>query len=152
MGTRTPVVEGWFTIGEDGRDPALLGSRCTSCGTFAFPAEASFCRNPDCASTAFETVELSRRGRIWSYTDARYQPPPPYVAADPYVPFCLVAVELAAEKLVVMGQVVPGVTVDDLAVGDEVELVIDTLYAEDGQDFLVWKWRPLAASPAGGKG
>ena len=48
------------------------------------------------------------RGRVWSYTDARYQPPPPYVAADPYVPFCLAAVELAAEKLVVMGQVVPG--------------------------------------------
>ncbi len=92
-------------------------------------------------------MELSRRGRIWSYTDARYQPPPPYVAADPYVPFCLVAVELAAEKLVVMGQVVPGVTVDDLAVGDEVELVVDTLYNEDGCDYLVWKWRPLA--PAG---
>ena len=54
------------------------------------------------------------------------------MAADPYVPFCLAAVELAAEKLVVMGQVVPGVTVDDLTVGDEVELVIDTLYSEDG--------------------
>ena len=112
--------------------PALLGSRCAECGTYAFPAEARFCRNPDCGSTTFETVELSRRGRIWSYTDARYQPPPPYVAADPYVPFCLAAVELAAEKLVVMGQVVPGVTVDDLTVGDEVELVVDTLYSEDG--------------------
>ena len=76
-------------------------------------------------------MELSRRGRIWSYTDARYQPPAPYVAADPYVPFCLAAVELAAEKLVVMGQVVGGVTVDDLSVGDEVELVVDTLYSED---------------------
>ena len=54
------------------------------------------------------------------------------MAADPYVPFCLAAVELAAEKLVVMGQVVPGVTVDDLTVGDEVELVIDTLYEDDG--------------------
>ncbi len=65
------------------------------------------------------------------------------MAADPYVPFCLAAVELAAEKLVVMGQVVPGVTVDDLTVGDEVELVVDTLYSEDGCDYLVWKWRPL---------
>ena len=67
------------------------------------------------------------------------------MAADPYVPFCLAAVELAAEKLVVMGQVVPGVTVDDLTVGDEVELVIDTLYSEDGTDYLVWKWRPVGA-------
>ena len=52
---------------------------------------------------------------------------------------------LAAEKLVVMGQVVAGVTVDDLQVGDEMELVIDTLYAEDDQEFLVWKWQPVAA-------
>jgi hypothetical protein len=150
--TRTPAVEGWFTTGDDGRPPALLGSRCDGCGTFAFPAESSFCRNPDCASTSFSTVELSRRGRIWSYTDARYQPPPPYVAADPYEPFCLAAVELAAEKLVVMGQIVPGVTVEDLAVGDEVELVVDTLYSEDGCDYLVWKWRPLAAAAADGEG
>ena len=44
-----------------------------------------------------------------------------------------------------MGQVVAGVTVDDLAVGDEVELVIETLYSEDDTDYLIWKWRPLAA-------
>lgn len=150
--TQAPAVEGWFTTGEDGREPALLGSRCEGCGTFAFPAESSFCKNPDCASTSFESVELSRRGRIWSYTDARYQPPPPYRAADPYAPFCLAAVELADERLVVMGQVVPGITVKDLAVGDEVELVIDTLYSEDGCDYLVWKWRPLAGVAAGGKG
>ena len=150
--TRQPAIEGWFTTGEDGAAPALLGSRCTGCGTFAFPAEPSACRNPDCVSTSFETVELSRRGRIWSYTDARYQPPAPYVAADPYVPFCLAAVELADEKLVVMGQVVDGVTVDDLAVGDEVELVVETLYSQDDTDYLVWKWRPLAAGVTGGEG
>jgi uncharacterized protein len=156
--TRVPAIEGWFTTGdgdgddesETGAGPALLGSRCTECGTYAFPAESRYCGNPDCGSTTFETVELSRRGRIWSYTDARYQPPPPYVAADPYVPFCLAAVELAAEKLVVMGQVVPGVTVDDLTVGDEVELVIDTLYTEDDCDYLVWKWRPVGTGTGTG--
>ena len=144
MPTRVPAVEGWFTPGE-GATAALVGSRCTTCGTYAFPAEAHYCRNPDCDGQEFETVELSRRGKIWSYTDARYQPPPPYVAADPYVPFCLAAVELAAEKLVVRGQVVGGVTVDDLKVGDEVELVVDTLYAERDSDYLVWKWQPIAA-------
>jgi uncharacterized protein len=143
MATRVPAVEGWFSLGAE---PALLGSKCGSCGTYAFPAEARYCRNPDCESTGFDPVELSRRGTIWSYTDARYQPPPPYVAADPYVPFCLAAVELAAEKLVVMGQVVGGVTVDDLTVGDEVELVVDTLYREDDTEYLVWKWRPVAAA------
>jgi uncharacterized OB-fold protein len=144
MTTRVPAVEGWFTLGEGGT-AALAGSRCTTCGTYAFPAEAHYCRNPDCDGQEFETVELSRRGKIWSYTDARYQPPPPYVAADPYVPFCLAAVELAAEKLVVMGQVVGGVTVDDLKVGDEVELVVDTLFSEGDTDYLVWKWQPITA-------
>ena len=142
--TRVPAVEGWFTTGDEQNAPTLLGSRCDECGTFAFPAESGYCRNPDCESSSFETVELSRRGRIWSYTDARYQPPPPYVAADPYVPFCIAAVELDAEKLVVMGQIVDGVSVDDLSVGDEVELVVDTLYHEDGTDYLVWKWRPVS--------
>jgi uncharacterized OB-fold protein len=150
--TRQPAIEGWFTAGEDGAAPSLLGSRCAACGTFAFPAQSTACRNPDCASDSFETVELSRRGRIWSYTDARYQPPAPYMAADPYVPFCLAAVELTDEKLVVMGQMVGGVTVDDLAVGDEVELVVEPLYSEDDIDYLVWKWRPLAAGARGGEG
>ena len=148
MTTRVPAVEGWFTLGERGT-AALAGSRCTTCGTYAFPAEGHYCRNPDCDGQEFETVELSRRGKIWSYTDARYQPPPPYVAADPYVPFCLAAVELAAEKLVVMGQVVAGVTVDDLKVGDEVELVVDTLYSDGDTDYLVWKWQPITADRSG---
>jgi uncharacterized protein len=139
--SRVPVLEGFFTL--EGDSPALLGSKCTECGTYAFPAEQNFCSNPACLSTAFDQVELSRRGRVWSYTDARYQPPPPYVAADPYVPFAIAAVELTEEKMVVMGQMTAGVTVDDLSVGTEVELVADVLYEDDEHEYLVWKWRPV---------
>ena len=142
---RVPAVEGWFTIGER---PALLGSRCSSCGTYAFPKQQSFCANPDCESTAFDEVELSRTGRIWSYTDARYQPPPPYVAADPYLPFALAAVELSEEQMVVMGQVVGGTSVGDLSIGDEVELVVDTLYEDADNEYVVWKWRRVVDSGA----
>ncbi|HXX89071.1 MAG TPA: OB-fold domain-containing protein [Acidimicrobiales bacterium] len=147
--TRVPAVEGWLRAEEP---PALVGSRCTSCGTYAFPREAMFCRNPSCAGTEFDEVALSRRGRIWSYTDARYTPPAPYVAADPYEPFCIAAVELDVEKMVVLGQVTAGVTVDDLAVGTEVELVVDTLYEDDDHEYLVWKWRPVGAGRAGTAG
>ena len=145
---KVPAVEGWFTLDETA--PALLGSRCSGCGTYAFPAEQRFCGNPACQSTDFETVELSRRGKVWSYTDACYQPPAPYVPADPYVPFALAAVELAAEQMVVMGQVVPGVGVDDLSVGDEVELVLDTLFEDDEAEYVVWKWRPVGSGAEGG--
>ena len=142
--TRVPAIEGWFTM--DDRAPALLGTKCTSCGNFAFPKETYFCRNPHCKGTEFAETPLSRTGRIWSYTNAGYQPPEPYVAADPYVPFAICAVELAAEQMVVMGQVVPGVGVEDLTVGAEVELVLDTLYEDDEHEFMVWKWRPVASA------
>src|SRR3984893_14181579 len=132
---RLPAIEGWFTL--DRHPPALLGSRCTSCGNFAFPKETFFCRNPECQGKEFAETELSRVGTVWSYTDACYQPPKPYEAADPYVPFAIAAVELSAEKMVVMGQVVPGVGVDQLAVGTEVELVLDTRYEDDDNGYLV---------------
>jgi hypothetical protein len=146
-----PAVEGWFTTGDE---PALLGSRCRACGTVFFPREAAFCRNPGCTGEAFDEVPLSRRGTVWSYTDARYQPPPPYIAAsEPFEPFALAAVELADEGLVVLGQVASGYGVDDLSVGAPVELVVEPLYADDdGTARTIWRWKPVgaAAGPVGG--
>ena len=138
---RVPAVEGWFTTGDE---PALLGTRCTSCGTYFFPREQFLCRNPDCAGRDLEEVELSRRGRIWSFTDNRYQPPAPYVSPDPFVPYAIAAVELAAERLVVLGQLVPGVDISTLHAGQEVELVLGTLYEDDDHDYVVWKWNPTS--------
>lgn len=136
----TPAVDGWFTGGDD---PALLGARCTACGATFFPPTLAFCRRPGCAGEDFETVPLSRRGSVWSYTDARYQPPPPYVpATDPYEPFALAAVELA-EGLVVLGQVAEGYGVTDLHVGAEVELVVETLYADESGPRTTWRWKPV---------
>jgi uncharacterized OB-fold protein len=138
---RVPALEGWFSTGER---PALIGSRCGSCGNYAFPRESFFCRNPSCEGTDFEEVPLSRTGKIWSYTNACYQPPAPYVAADPYVPFCIAAVELSKEQMIVMGQVVSGVDVTELSVGQEVELVLDVLHEDDEHEYLVWKWQPTS--------
>lgn len=137
-----PAVEGWFTTGPR---PALLGTRCTACGTVSFPRETLFCRNPACVGEDFAEVELSRRGRVWSYTDARYRPPPPYIApTDPFEPFALAAVELEAEGIVVLGQVAAGHGVDDLTVGAPVELVVEPLYTDDdGVVRTIWRWRPL---------
>ena len=54
--------------------------------------------------------------------------------------------ELAEERLVVLGQVVAGVTVEDLQVGMAMELVADVLDADDEHTFVVWKWRPAATT------
>lgn len=149
--TTSPAIEGWFTTGER---PALVGTRCAACRTVFFPREAAFCRNPGCTGETFDEVELSRQGRVWSYTDARYQPPPPYIPRDePYEPFALAAVELEAEGLVVLGQVADGYGVDDLTVGAQVELVVEPLYTDDeGVSRTIWRWRPLAPATAAAEG
>ena len=139
-----PAIEGWFTTGAE---PALLGTRCRLCGTVSFPRQTTFCPNPSCAGDGDDLAEaeLSRQGRIWSYTDARYQPPPPYIPrTDPYEPFAIAAVELEAEGLVVLGQVADGFGTDDLSIGSTVELVVEPLYEDGDTTFLTWRWRPTS--------
>jgi uncharacterized OB-fold protein len=140
---RVPAIDGWFTTDTD--QPALIGARCETCGTYLFPPpNTAFCPNPACDGQELTSVELSSTGTVWSYTDARYQPPPPYVVpTGEHQPFAIAAVELATEGLVVMGQVVPGVGVDELKVGDQVRLVIDTLFEDDDHEYTVWKWAPV---------
>ena len=89
-------------------------------------------------------MPLSRRGKLWSFTNNCYKPPAPYVAKDPYETFAVAAVELEKEKMVVLGQVVPEVGVEDLKAGMEMELVIETLFEDDENEYMVWKWRPAA--------
>ena len=139
---KIPAIDGWFTTEGEAR---LVGSRCTTCGTYFFPRTDFFCRNPTCDGTEFDDVPLSNRGRVWSWTVNRYQPPAPYVApTEPFEPFGIAAVELPDERMVVLGQLVPGATV---AVGDEVELVVDTLFTDDdGTEQLVWKWRHVGSA------
>jgi uncharacterized OB-fold protein len=67
------------------------------------------------------------------------------VAPDPFEPYAIAAVELEAEKMVVLGQVVPGVAVADLEAGMEMEVVVEKLYEDDDHEFMIWKWRPVAA-------
>ena len=140
------AIDGWYTL--DRSQPQLLGSRCTECGSYYFPKTLSYCRNPQCDSSEFEEVPLSRHGKIWSYTNACYKPPEPFVADDPFEPFAIAAVELEKEQMIVMGQVVKGIDTDQLKVGQDVELVLETLHQEDGVDKVIWKWQPVNTNPA----
>ena len=146
--TRTPVVAGWFTQDSDEEDFRLLGTRCAACASVFFPREDSFCRNSACGGGELAEVPLSKRGRVWSYTDGRYRPPAPYVS-DPdaeWEPYTLVAVELETERMVVLGQAVPGVRVTDLAVGMEVEVVPGVLNEDAETVWTTWHWRPVGVT------
>ncbi|WP_328908962.1 zinc ribbon domain-containing protein [Streptomyces sp. NBC_00234] len=151
--TRTPVVAGWFTEDCTEEDFRLLGTRCSGCSTVSFPREDGFCRNPGCPGGEPAEVQLSKQGTVWSFTDGRYRPPPPYVS-DPDVPWepcTLVAVELAAERIVVLGQAAPGVGIADLTIGMTVEAVPGVLADAVGSEDLraTWNWRPVPTPDSG---
>jgi hypothetical protein len=139
---KVPAVDGWFQM--DFEEPHLLGTRCNACKSYFFPKETTFCRNPDCAGTEFEEVPLSRSGTLWSFTNNCYQPPAPYMSPDPFEPYVIAAVELPEEKMVVLGQVVSGIGIPDLSAGMRMDLVLDKLYEDDDNEYVVWKWKPAA--------
>ncbi|MFN3218668.1 MAG: Zn-ribbon domain-containing OB-fold protein [Acidimicrobiales bacterium] len=140
--TRVPAVEGLFTMDDP---PHLIGGKGRSRGSYFFPKDMAGA-DPACfGDDERDEVLLSRTGTVWSYTTSSYPPPLPYVVTtEPFVPLVIAAVELDDQKLVVCGQMVPGVDVADMSVGMRVELVLDTLYSDDDHDYLVWKWQPLA--------
>jgi uncharacterized OB-fold protein len=138
---RVPAIEGWFTLGEE---PRLIGLHDEGSGSYFFPKDVAIARAPGFAGSELREVELSRTGRLWSYTTNHYQPPEPYVSPDPFVPYTVAAVELARERMVVLGQLDAGVDPARLEVGQAMELVLGTLYEDDEHEYLVWKWRPMA--------
>ena len=144
---RVPAVEGFFTMDDE---PQLIGGRLET-GGYCFPLHLGG-SDPRSPAGSVDEVLLSRRGRIWSFTNSAYPPPPPFIITEPYVPVVVAAVELEMERMVVLGQVTPGWTVDDLEVGMEVELELGVLYADDETDHLTWQWRPVIAEETLGKG
>jgi uncharacterized OB-fold protein len=140
MKTRVPAVEGWFTMNEGA--PALLGARGGQSGSYFWPTAVAVSRNPYASGEEMESIELSRRGRLWSWTTNHYAPPEPYIPPDPFVPYTVCAVELERERMVVLGQLATGADASLLEAGMEMELVLGPLYEDDEHEYVVWQWAP----------
>lgn len=118
------------------RSPVLLGGRCPDCGCYFFPRRA-IC--PGCGRVGLETVDLSRRGKIWTYTIA-HQVPPGAVVKAPYV---VAQVELP--EAVLVGSLVTDCAPEDVQVGMEVEIApVKVQEDEEGRDVLAFAFRPVA--------
>jgi uncharacterized OB-fold protein len=100
--------------------------------------------NPLAPGEEREPVELSRTGTLCSWTTNHSAPPEPYVSPDPFGPYTVCAVELAIEKMVVLGQLATGADVEQLAAGMEMELVLGPLFVEGDTEHVVWQWAPKA--------
>lgn len=129
----TPVVKGLFTWPSD--DPRFIATRCKACGDVFFPSR-DFCANPDCGSQEVEEIKLSKRGKLYSYSIQYYQPPKPFVPANPYVPVGLGLVEFP-EGVRISGQMMDCNPEKELKLNLDVEMVIDAL----DEKTVGWKFR-----------
>ncbi len=143
---RKPAVEGWFTMDEAA--PELIGARGSETGSYFFPPTGAIIADPSSPFEEREEVKLSRRGRVWSWTTGNYKPPAPYVSPEPFEPYAVVAVELNEEKMVILGQLADGYSAADISLGQEMELVLGTLFEDDENEYMIWKWRPADAAAA----
>lgn len=64
--------------------PSLLGSRCRRCAECYFPI-ADNCTH--CSGTEFESCEIGREGRLWSWTIQGFLPKAPYNSGETEVDF-----------------------------------------------------------------
>ena len=137
-----PVIEGVPVadeLFEAGDDAALVGTRCTGCGTHYFPKSIS-CRNPRCERKTVERTVLGRRGRLFSYTVQSYRPPALF-RMEPWEPYAIGLVELP-EGLRVMSMLT-GVDLDAIEIGMPLQLVVEPLYRDEaGQEVLTYKYAP----------
>jgi hypothetical protein len=132
-----PVAKDLFRWSEDG--VALVGSRCTGCGSRYFPKSLS-CRNPACEDKAVEETLMGRHGRLHSYTVQGYQPPALF-RMEPFEPYAIGLVELP-EGLRVLGMLT-GCELSEIQIGMPVELTVEALYTdESGREVLTYKYAP----------
>lgn len=132
-----PAIEGWFV---EGPEAHLVAQSCTTCDTTVFPPTATTCPNPACRGDELTTRPLARTGTVWSWATNHYEPPAPYIPPDPFVPYTVVAAELDAEGIVVLGQLAAGADASDLHVGAPVEVVVETLFTDDDGARTIWKF------------
>ncbi len=144
---QVPIKDGLFTW--PAAEPRLLGSRCVSCGAYTFPAQSGC---PRCAGTDMESVELSRRGTIWTWTTQEFLPKaPPYAGpetAETFEPYYVGYVELAGELRVESRLV----GFEDAAprIGQQVAMVVVPFKTdEDGREVMVYAFGPAGEADHG---
>ena len=126
---------------EDGSEGVLIGAKCRDCGIHVF-GPGTFCQS--CTSADLESVELSPRGTLYSYTVVRV----PSAGWPGPVPYVLGQVELR-EGPHVLAEVIDCPDAE-LSIDMEVELVLRKVSpGESGPDTVVYKWRPVPSAQDG---
>jgi uncharacterized OB-fold protein len=134
---RIAIAEKLFSEGPDG--PRLWAGRDRETGKLVFPL-------PGGAEAArYEAVQLSPRGRLWSYTVQRFPPKPPFQGEqDPtkFRPYAVGYVELPGE--IIVESRIETDSFNALKVGLPMELVLTNFRkTEEGDDVITYAFRPV---------
>lgn len=113
---------------------ALLGGRDRNSGQIAFPL-------PD-DDARFETIELPRKGRLWSWTIQRFRPKsPPYAGPQDFTPYAVGYVELG-DAIIVEGRLT-GVPFDALHIDMPMQVVVERFVLESGEPRFTYAFAPM---------
>ena len=137
MSTQKPIADNLFTWPSD--SPKLIGSKDTETGRYFFPAKNS---------NQHEKVELSNKGKLWTWTVQRFLPKTPYieqVAPEDFKPYAVGYIELPGEIMVESRLV--GIDPKELEIGMEMELTIEPFVEnEEGEELLIFAFKPSVNS------
>lgn len=118
-----------------GESPALVGSRCPSCGEHFYPPRY-VCLN--CYQEGLDEVALSTRGELWTYTVARMALPGT-LAAAPYV-----IAQVRLPEGVQVATVLADVDPEAVRIGMPLELAVEKASTDsEGNDVMTFKFRPV---------
>ncbi|WP_423747475.1 Zn-ribbon domain-containing OB-fold protein (plasmid) [Haladaptatus sp. SPP-AMP-3] len=112
-----------------GQRLAFEGERCTDCGTVAFPPKGAC---PDCRNDAFEAVDLSGEGTIYSYTVLSPGGAPPEFAGQAQAEGRYVVAIVELDEGPRITAQVTDVDPTEVAVGMSVSGRIRRIYEEEG--------------------
>jgi uncharacterized OB-fold protein len=133
MTKQVPIDESLFTWPAD--KPALLASRCNTCGIASFPV-ADSCMA--CSGTDVAVEELPGRGTLWSWTVQQFMPKSPYNSnetPETFKPYGVGYLELPG-GVRVEGRLTES-DPEKLSIGMEMEVVFDTYRTEENGDEVI---------------
>ncbi len=130
---RVPIRGAYLRLAPD-EEPALEGSRCPQCRQVFYPPR-HICLN--CYHEELESVALSRRGTLWTFTIARMSLPGSLMTA----PYVIAQVELP--EGVIIATVLTDVDPEAAHIGMPLELVVEKASVNaDGAEVMTFKFRP----------
>lgn len=117
----------------DEEGPFLVGGKCSLCQSVIFPKQ-SIC--PRCTGQDIKETVLSRKGKLYSYTEVHHKPPD-YAGT---VPYCIGRVRLP-EGVFILAQL--KADIKDLRINMEMELMVESIGRdESGNEKLGYKFKP----------